>query len=26
MSDEQKKAADEAFNHRGHEGKRVASR
>ena len=26
MSDEQKKAADEAFNHRGHDGKRVASR
>ncbi len=26
MSDEQKKAADETFNHRGHEGKRVASR
>lgn len=26
MSDEQKKAADEAFNHRGHEGKRVANR
>ena len=26
MSAEQKKAADEAFNHRGHQGKRVASR
>jgi len=26
MSDEQKKAADEAFSHRGHEGKKVASR
>jgi len=26
LSDDQKKAADEAFNHRGHESKRVASR
>jgi hypothetical protein len=26
MSDDQKKAADEAFGHRGHEGKKVASR
>ena len=26
MSDDQKKAADEAFSHRGHEGKKVASR
>jgi periplasmic protein CpxP/Spy len=26
MSDDQKKAADQAFNHRGHEGKRVATR
>jgi hypothetical protein len=26
MSDDQKKAADEAFAHRGHEGKKVASR
>jgi hypothetical protein len=26
MSDDQKKAADAAFNHRGHEGKKVASR
>ena len=26
LSDEQKKAADAAFSHRGHEGKKVASR
>jgi protein CpxP len=26
MSDEQKKAADAAFSHRGHDGKKVASR